>query len=80
MRELNIFWDAETELMHLGGGADVDAIRALGQIKGLNKARDFGIFGEDNRAYSLGRTGTKGLVSKGVGEVPVDYWCSDSIS
>jgi hypothetical protein len=55
LRELNIFWDAETELMHLGGGADVDAIRALAQIKGLNKLEIFchkaaSIFGEDNRA------------------------------
>lgn len=35
LRELTIFWDAE--LMHLGGGADVDAIRTLRQIRGLNK-------------------------------------------
>ena len=55
LRELTIFWDAETELMHLGGGADVDAIRALRQIKGLNKLEISGYFATELPIRPAGR-------------------------
>jgi hypothetical protein len=45
--------------MYLGGGADVDAIRALRQIKGLNKLEISGYFATELPVYLEKTAGLK---------------------
>src|SRR5689334_250145 len=44
LRDIYIYWDAAPEFWHFGGGYDVDVVRSLARIKGLQKLEIGGYF------------------------------------
>jgi hypothetical protein len=59
LQELDIFWDAEPTCWHFGGGADVDVVQALAQIKGLDKLEIGGYFAKEWPIYLKKKMGLK---------------------
>jgi hypothetical protein len=59
LREIYIYWDAEPTCWHFGGGFDVDVVRALARIQGLQKLEIAGFFAKEWPAYLEGKLGMK---------------------
>ena len=59
LREIHIYWDAEPILRHYGGGSDVDVVRALARITGLQKLEIDGYFAKEWPAYSMDKVGVQ---------------------
>jgi hypothetical protein len=57
LRQIYIFWDSELTFGHSGGGADVDVVRALAEIRGLQKLEIDGYFAKEWPAYLQRKTG-----------------------
>jgi hypothetical protein len=65
LRDIYIYWDAEPAFWHFGGGFDVDVVRALARIKGLQKLEIYGYFAKEWPAYLEEKTGMKVWESQG---------------
>ncbi|KIW14864.1 hypothetical protein PV08_07649 [Exophiala spinifera] len=57
LRQIYVYWDSETTFGHFGGGADVEVVRALAEIRGLQKLEIDGFFAKEWPAYLQGKTG-----------------------
>ena len=57
LQQIYIFWDSEPTCWHFGGGADVEVVRALAEIRGLQKLEIDGYFAKEWPAYLQEKTG-----------------------
>lgn len=57
LKELHIYWDADTTGMHWGGGKDASVHQALGKLRGLNTFEIAGYFAKELPAYLKENTG-----------------------
>ena len=60
LQSLFVYWDAEG-FIHHGGGADVDVVRALGRIKGLQRMEIRGFYAKEWPKYLEEKMGIKVL-------------------
>ena len=54
-----IYFDAEDTMGHYGGGADVDVVRAIGKLHGLEQLKIGGLFAKEWPGYLEQKTGLK---------------------
>lgn len=57
LRDIYIFWDSEPTFGHFGGGTDVEVVRALAEIRGLQKLEIDGYFAKEWPTYLQEKTG-----------------------